>query len=76
MAGIRFDSRAIQIIAESKIQAAMDNGEFENLPGLGKPFEFDEREYNPHWWIKRKLEREQLTVTPLFAEQCNRPFQG
>ena len=29
-------------IAESKIQTAIANGEFENLPGRGKPLELDD----------------------------------
>lgn len=55
-----FSERAIQAIAESKIQLAMDEGEFDNLPGFGKPFEFDDSRYDPHWWIRRKVERESL----------------
>lgn len=55
-----FNESTIQRVAEEKIQQAMANGEFENLPGMGKPFEFDELNYDPNWWIRRKLEREQL----------------
>ena len=57
-----FSESAIQRVAESKIRAAMDAGKFENLPGLGQPFEFDELRYDPHWWIRRKLAREQLII--------------
>ena len=60
MAGFAFDKKAVQIIAEHKIESAMEAGEFDNLPGLGKPFEFDEREMSPYWWVKRKIERENL----------------
>lgn len=31
---------AIQIIAENRIREAQQNGEFDNLPGMGKPLEF------------------------------------
>ncbi len=55
-----FSERAIKKIAENKIEAAMQEGEFDNLPGFGKPFEFDELHYDPHWWIRRKMRREQL----------------
>jgi hypothetical protein len=55
-----FSERAIQAIAENKIKAAMDQGEFENLPGFGKPFEFDDSQYDPHWWIRRKVEWERM----------------
>ena len=62
MAAFAFNEKVIQIIAENKIQAAIKEGEFDRLPGLGKPFEFDEREYDPHWWIRRKLKLENLKV--------------
>lgn len=60
MAPFAFNEKVIQIIAENKIKSAMEAGEFDNLPGLGKPFEFDEREMSPYWWVKRKIEREDL----------------
>jgi hypothetical protein len=56
-----FSERAIQAIAESKIQRAMDEGEFDRLPGFGKPFEFNDCAYDPNWWIRRKIERESLS---------------
>jgi hypothetical protein len=56
-----FSDRAIQIIADSKIRAAIDAGEFRNLMGFGKPAAIIDEPYDPHWWIRRKLKREQLT---------------
>jgi hypothetical protein len=56
-----FSDRAIQIIADNKIRAAIDAGEFNNLSGLGKPAAIFDEPYDPHWWIRRKLTREQLT---------------
>jgi hypothetical protein len=53
--------RAIQIIAERKILAAIEAGEFDNLPGFGKSAVIFDEPYDPHWWIRRKLRREQLT---------------
>jgi DnaJ homologue, subfamily C, member 28, conserved domain len=55
--------RAIQIIADNKIRAAIDAGEFDNLPGFGKPAAIFDEPYDPHWWIRRKLQREQLTIS-------------
>lgn len=55
-----FSERAIQLIADAKINEAIRQGEFENLPGMGKPFEFDEMGYDPNWWIRRKIELENL----------------
>jgi hypothetical protein len=55
-----FSQRAIEIIASAKIEAAIEAGEFDDLPGFGKPFEFDDTQYDPHWWIRRKVERENM----------------
>ena len=52
--------KAIQIVAEDKVCAAIAAGEFEDLPGLGKPHPIFDEEYDPHWWIRRKLAREGL----------------
>lgn len=52
--------RSIQIIAESKIEHAIETGEFDNLPGFGKPFEFDVMNCDDNWWIRRKMEIEQI----------------
>jgi hypothetical protein len=52
--------RAIKIIAENKIRAAIDAGDFDNLPGFGQPSAIIDEPYDPHWWIRRKLKREQL----------------
>jgi hypothetical protein len=54
--------RAIQIIADNKIRAAIDAGEFDNLPGFGRPAAIFDEPYDPHWWIRRKLRREQMTA--------------
>ena len=54
------NERAIQLISEAKIKAAMEEGKFDNLEGFGKPFEFDDTRYDPHWWVRRKVERERI----------------
>jgi len=56
----KFSQRAIDVVSDAKIQAAIEDGEFENLAGMGKPFEFDDTQYDPNWWIRRKMEREQI----------------
>jgi hypothetical protein len=58
--GPMMTDRAIQIIADNKIRAAIEAGEFDNLPGLGSPAAIFEEPYDPHWWIRRKLAREAL----------------
>lgn len=52
--------RAIQIVAENKICAAIEVGEFDNLPGFGKPAAICDEPYDPYWWIRRKLQQEQI----------------
>jgi len=56
--------RAIRMVAEDKIQAAMRDGEFDNLPGFGQPHPIIDEEYDPHWWIRRKLACEGLGSLP------------
>jgi hypothetical protein len=57
-----FTDRAIRIIAEDKIQAAIRAGEFDNLPGLGEPFDCCDEQYDPNWWVRRKLKDEKLAA--------------
>ncbi len=45
---------------ETAIQQAMRRGEFDDLPGSGKPLEGLDGRHDPDWWIRRKIEREQL----------------
>jgi hypothetical protein len=56
--------RAIGIVAENKIRAAIEAGEFDNLPGLGKPSPLIDEPYDPLWWVRRKLKDEQLPANP------------
>lgn len=45
---------------ETSIQQAIRRGEFDNLPGAGKPLDLS-TSHDPDWWIRRKIETEQLT---------------
>lgn len=38
----------------------MERGEFDDLPGQGKPLNLDDRD--PNWWVKGLLEREQIRM--------------
>lgn len=55
-----FSDRAIQLIAEDKIRSAIEAGEFEHLPGFGKPLPLLEEPYDENWWLRRKLQAESL----------------
>ncbi|WP_158868078.1 J-domain-containing protein [Leifsonia sp. AG29] len=49
------------MIIENSIQQAIRRGDFDNLPGAGKPLPGLGGTHDPDWWIRRKIEREQLT---------------
>lgn len=53
------DQRAHLI--ENAIQQAIRRGDFDDLPGAGKPLPGLTGTHDPDWWIRRKIEREQLT---------------
>jgi hypothetical protein len=47
-----------------QIRQAQERGEFDNLPGAGKPIEGLGGEHDPDWWLKRLVERERIAVLP------------
>jgi hypothetical protein len=46
---------------EVAIQQAIRRGDFDNLPGSGKPLRNLQQAYDPNWWIRQKIERENIT---------------
>ncbi|MFD5226141.1 DUF1992 domain-containing protein [Microbacterium sp. NPDC058342] len=46
---------------ETAIQVAIRRGEFDDLPGAGKPLEGLGTHHDPDWWIRRKIENENLS---------------
>ena len=48
-------------IVEIAIQQAQRRGDFDGLPGAGKPLTGLNAVRDPDWWIRRKIEREHLT---------------
>lgn len=46
---------------EQQIRRAQERGEFDDLPGLGKPIEGLSGDHDPDWWLKKLVEREQVT---------------
>jgi hypothetical protein len=49
---------------ERQIQEAMERGEFDNLPGAGKPIADLDKPHDELWWVKDKLRRENLSYLP------------
>ena len=47
-----------------QIQEAMKRGDFDNLPGAGKPIEGLGAQHDPDWWLKKLIEREKISVLP------------
>lgn len=48
-------------IVEVSIEQAIRRGDFDDLPGAGKPIPGLGSTMDPDWWIRRKIERERLT---------------
>lgn len=55
---------AWQHLAEERIQAAQAEGQFDHLPGFGKPIPGIDEPHDDLWWVKDKLKREQLSSLP------------
>ncbi|MDI6908744.1 DUF1992 domain-containing protein [Nocardioides sp.] len=53
-----------QTWVDLQVRQAMERGEFENLPGAGKPIAGLGEQHDPDWWLKRLVERERITVLP------------
>jgi hypothetical protein len=49
---------------DRQIRDAQERGQFDDLPGKGKPIPGLDRPYDENWWIKQKLQREQLSALP------------
>jgi hypothetical protein len=49
---------------ERQIREATERGEFDNLPGAGKPIEDLDKPHDELWWVKQKLRREHLAYLP------------
>ncbi|MBC9225066.1 DUF1992 domain-containing protein [Aeromicrobium sp. 636] len=46
---------------DQQVRAAMARGEFDDLPHAGKPLPHIDTAAEPDWWLKRFIEREQIT---------------
>ena len=46
-----------------QIRQAMERGEFDNLPGAGKPLDLGDQ-HDPDWWLKKLVQREHIAVLP------------
>jgi hypothetical protein len=46
---------------ERQIREAQERGDFDNLPGLGKPLPGYGESYDENWWVKDWVRRENIT---------------
>jgi hypothetical protein len=44
-----------------QIKQAMERGDFDNLPGTGKPIKNLGTQHDPDWWVKQLIEREKIS---------------
>jgi hypothetical protein len=58
-AGMRFETWI-----DKQIRDAQDRGEFDDLPGKGKPIRGLDEPPDELWWVKSMLQREGVSVTP------------
>ncbi|HUR76537.1 MAG TPA: DUF1992 domain-containing protein [Acidimicrobiales bacterium] len=58
-AGVNFETWV-----DAQIREARERGEFDNLPGTGKPLSNLDGEHDEMWWIRQWLKREDLSFTP------------
>jgi len=45
---------------DMQVRRAMARGDFDNLPGAGKPLKLP-AQHDPDWWVKRLIDREKLS---------------
>ena len=53
-----------QSLAERRIREAQADGQFDSLPGFGKPIADLDGPDDENWWIKNKLRQEGLVILP------------
>jgi hypothetical protein len=54
---------ALALLADMHVRKAIERGDFDDLPGNGKPLDMPDR-HDPDWWLKNLLKREGLVLLP------------
>ena len=49
---------------DSVFRQAREAGQFDNLPGAGKPIPGLDEPYDEDWWLKQYMAREELSISP------------
>ena len=50
-----------QTWVDLQVRQAMARGDFDDLPGAGKPIPDLGAQHDPDWWVKKLIERERIT---------------
>jgi hypothetical protein len=58
-AAMRMEQQTLWV--DLQVRKAIDRGEFDNLPGAGKPIRGLGGAHDPDWWVKSLVERERIT---------------
>lgn len=62
--GRRVPGESWEAYADRQVREAQERGDFDDLPGLGKPLPDLGRPREPDWWIRRKLRDEEFVAVP------------
>jgi hypothetical protein len=57
------DEVAIALLADLHVRNAIARGDFDDLPGSGRPLDLPDR-HDPDWWLKSVLRREGIVLLP------------
>ena len=57
------DAVGIALLADFQVRKAIARGEFDDLPGQGKPIPLP-GQHDPEWWLRSLLERERIVLLP------------
>ena len=68
----RYSRRAIETVAENRVREAIEEGQFDNLPGYGKPIPDIDEPYDPDWWVKQWIRRE--GASKMLADRFGKDF--
>ncbi len=55
---------SVESWVDRQIREAQERGDFRDLPGAGKPLRGLDQPYDALWWVREKMDREQLTYLP------------
>ncbi|HEX5402962.1 MAG TPA: DUF1992 domain-containing protein [Pseudonocardiaceae bacterium] len=61
---------------DRQIREAQERGDFDNLPGAGKPIAGLDQPYDENWWAKELLRRENMVGGPAPIDALRKEIDG